>query len=675
MKGKSNVFYVADLILCGLALLFTCKYIGVYHRPFVFSLFMAVVPVVIRANISYLFKYNEKVVRWPLLIFFVLSGWSILSLTYCDDVLCKMANWFSYVLIALDITDTPFYHVGNHRITSDVFVESTCGIVVLLTLSWFYFLPIIQYIVKLFGSKFEENIKPNFLDIICAYRNDKQMKKYLVYYSFVFIAFMVGSSMPLNGWALCVIFFPLVAYYVICRLNNHPTKLAEYILLLVSTLVLWYTQYYRNELRIIGLSLNAAMIVWLCFSLHRRLKKWNLPLFLSLFVGWLLPNLSLGYNIYAEIHTSRIALFECSVSRSGVLRVMSDKGCGLRDRHRVILEPEYETFYVEDYHSDFIRVRKNGVWLMYDVNTQSWVGESTIDMDLQKNVTELLKSELQTTGAKLGRVIGMETNTGEIKAMTGWDYRHSLDGYYVNFFNEPTLSELYSTAAILNTVEKVNLTDNMFGLPYKSFLTDSLTNFYEYVAMAFGKDIPRYRNQLRSLGYGLPITIPTLTRYNEILHTMSDNVSGDSVDYLHGFSAKSAMVSPIQLLAFYNGIANKGIMFTPMLEVNQGKITVRKMASNTAIETVQNILKENVDLVASHYNGSDTIDAAGRFSLAESDVTDWDTMKYRMEFCGYFPSKSPQYTVLIILEKDDMPAKAEFVYPLLQKLIGILKTE
>lgn len=675
MKGKSNVFYVADLILCGLALLFTCKYIGVYHRSFVFSLFMAVVPVMIRANISYLFKYNEKVVRWPLLIFFVLSGWSILSLTYCDDVLCKMANWFSYGLIALDITDTPFYHVGNHRITSDVFVESTCGILVLLTLLWFYVLPIIQYIVKLFGSKFEENIKPNCQNIICAYRNDKLMKKYLVYYSFVFIAFMVGSSMPLNGWALCVIFFPLVAYYVICRQNNHPTKLTEYILLLVSTMVLWYTQYYRNELRIIGLSLNAAMIVWLCFSLHRRLKKWNLPLFLSLFVGWLLPNLSLGYNIYAEIHTSRIALFECSVSRSGVLRVMSDKGCGLRDRHRVILEPEYETFYVEDYHSDFIRVRQNGVWLMYDVNTQSWVGESTIDMDLQKNVTELLKSELQNTGAKLGRVIVMETNTGEIKAMTGWDYRRSLDGYYVNFFNEPTLSELYSTAAILNTVEKVNLTDKMFGLTYKSFLTDSLTNFYENVAMAFGKDIPRYRNQLRSLGYGLPITIPTLTRYNEILHTMSDNVSGDSINYLHGFSAKSAMVSPIQLFAFYNGIANNGIMLTPILDVNKGKIIVRKMASVLAIETVQNILKDNFDSVALRYNSCDMVDVdmAGRFSLAESNIVDWDTMKYRMEFCGYFPSEDPQYTILIILEKDDMPAKAEFVYPLLEKLVRILK--
>ena len=73
-------------------------------------------------------------------------------------------------------------------------------------------------------------------------------------------------------------------------------------------------------------------------------------------------------------------------------------------------------------------------------------------------------------------------------------------------------------------------------------------------------------------------------------------------------------------------------MFTPMLDANQGKIIERKMASNTAIETVQNILKENVDLVASHYNGSGTVDAAGRFSLAESDVTDWDTMKYRMEF-------------------------------------------
>lgn len=675
MKGKSNVFYVADLILCGLALLFTCKYIGVYHRPFVFSLFMAIVPVLLRANISFLLRINEKIVRWPLLIFILLSGWSLMSLTYSDDVLYKMANWFSYGLIALGITDSPFYHVGNHQLTSNVIAANICGVFVWATLLWFYVIPIILYIVKLFRSKFVENIKPNFLDIVCAYRNEKQMKKYLVYYSLVFVAFLVGSSMPLNGWALCVIFLPLVAYYVVCKLNSHPTKLVEYILLLISTLVLWYAQYYRNEMRIIGLLLNAAMIIGFCLSLHRRLKKWHFPLLFSLFVGFLLPNLSLGYNIYSEIHTSRIGLFTNSVSRCGVFRIMSEKGCGLRDRHRIILEPEYETFYIEDYHSDFIRVRKNGVWLMYDVNTQSWVGESTIDMDLQKNVTELLKSELQNTGAKLGRVIVMETKTGEIKAMTGWDYRRSLDGYYVNFFSEPTLSELYSTAALLNTFDKVNLTDKMFSQTYKSFLTDSLSTFYENVAMAFGKDISHYRNQLRSLGYGLPITIPTLTRYNEILHTMSDHVSGDSANYLHGFSAKSAMVSPIQLLSFYNGIANNGIMFTPILDVNQGKIIVRKMASDIAIETVQYMLKENFDSIASHYNSSDTIDAAGRFSLAESDITDWDTMKYRMEFCGYFPSKSPKYTVLIIFEKDEMPANAEFVYPLLQKLVGILKTE
>lgn len=675
MKGKGNVFYVTDLILCGLALLFTCKYIGVYHRPFVFSLFMAVVPVLLRVNINFLLRINEKIVRWPLLLFIMLSGLSVLSLTYSDDVLFKMANWFSYGLIAMGVTDSPYYHVGNHQFTSDVFVESLCGGFVFVALSWFYILPIILYLVKLFGSKFIENIKPNFRDIVCAYRNDKQMKKYLIYYSFVLIAFLVGSSMPLNGWALCVIFFPLVAYYVICKMNNHPTKLAEYILLLVSTLVLWYTQYYRNELRIIGLGLNVAMIVWLCFSLYRRLKKWNFPLFLSLFVGWLLPNLSLGYNIYAEIHTSRIALFECSVSRSGVLRVMSDKGCGLRDRHRVILEPEYETFYVEDYHSDFIRVRKNGVWLMYNVNTESWVGESTIDMDLQTQVTELLKSELQNTGAKLGLVMVMETKTGEIKTMTGWDYRRSKDGCYVNFFNEPSLSELYSTAALMNVLGKKNLSDKIKGMVYESFLSDTLSVFYENVAMAFGKDIPQYRNQLRSIGYGLPITIPTLTDYNEKLHTMSDKVSGDSINYLHGFSAKSAMVSPIQLLAFYNGIANNGIMLTPILDVNKGKIIVRKMASVLAIETVQNILKDNFDSVALRYNSCDMVDVdmAGRFSLAESNIVDWDTMKYRMEFCGYFPSEDPQYTILIILEKDDMPAKAEFVYPLLEKLVRILK--
>lgn len=98
-------------------------------------------------------------------------------------------------------------------------------------------------------------------------------------------------------------------------------------------------------------------------------------------------------------------------------------------------------YYIEDYHSDFIRVRKNGVWLKYDVNRQSWVGKSTIDMDLQQDVTASLRSELQNTGVKLGRIIVMETRIGEIKAMTGWDYRHSQEGHHVNFFCEPTLSQ------------------------------------------------------------------------------------------------------------------------------------------------------------------------------------------------------------------------------------------
>lgn len=223
----------------------------------------------------------------------------------------------------------------------------------------------------------------------------------------------------------------------------------------------------------------------------------------------------------------------------------------------------------------------------------------------------------------------------------------------------------------MNALDNNTLPERARGAAYKSLLSDSLSAFYGYVAEAFGNDIYSFRNRLRSIGYGLPVTIPTLTDYNAVLYTMRDNVAGSSAN-ARGFSAEAAKVSPIQLLAFYSGIANEGIMLTPILDINQGKVIVCRMASLTTVKTVQNLLTDDFHGVSSGYGDTDAVDAAGRFTLAKSSHVDWDTMKYRMEFCGYLPAENLRYTVLIILEKDELPAKAEFVYPLLQKIARTL---
>jgi cell division protein FtsI (penicillin-binding protein 3) len=31
---------------------------------------------------------------------------------------------------------------------------------------------------------------------------------------------------------------------------------------------------------------------------------------------------------------------------------------------------------------------------------------------------------------------------------------------------------------------------------------------------------------------------------------------------------------------------------------------------------------------------------------------------YRLELCGYFPVKNPQYTIMVVMEKENLPASA-----------------
>lgn len=370
---RNNAFFIADLIICGLALLFASKHIGVFHYPMFFSLFVTIVPILLRINIGYLLGRNEKSVGWSLLVFVVFSLWGMATVLSFDSVWSKMGNWVSYGLMALGITDSHFYHVGNYQYTTDIVARRICNVFVLIGLCWFYILPIILYVKKLLGKKLAVNAKQSWTNVFCAFGKDKQMQKYMIYFAFVLVAFMVGLSMPMYGWMLTIMFLPLLAYYVINRLNGYSPQSVEYVLLWFSLIILWHSQFYRDEWRIIGLIVNAALIVCLCLTLFRKIKKWRYAILLSLYAGFMLPNLALGYNIYAETHTSRQNVFITSLSHGGVLRVKSDRGYGLRDRHRIILEAEYDAIYVEDYHSDYIRVRKNDVWLIYDVTKESWI--------------------------------------------------------------------------------------------------------------------------------------------------------------------------------------------------------------------------------------------------------------------------------------------------------------
>ena len=107
------------------------------------------------------------------------------------------------------------------------------------------------------------------------------------------------------------------------------------------------------------------------------------------------------------------------------------------------------------------------------------------------------------------------------------------------------------------------------------------------------------------------------------------------------------------ILAFYNAVANGGKMVELVSEGEYGNVVQEQIAQSEHIKTLQKGLEYCVSQGLMRKAGRDYVKVAacGRtFNLTDS--------YRRMELCGYFPSENPLYTIMVILEKEGLPASA-----------------
>lgn len=107
------------------------------------------------------------------------------------------------------------------------------------------------------------------------------------------------------------------------------------------------------------------------------------------------------------------------------------------------------------------------------------------------------------------------------------------------------------------------------------------------------------------------------------------------------------------ILAFYNAVANGGKMVELVSEGEYGNVIQEQIAQSEHIKTLQKGLEYCVSQGLMRKAGRDYVKVAacGRtFNLTDS--------YRRMELCGYFPSENPLYTIMVILEKEGLPASA-----------------
>jgi cell division protein FtsI (penicillin-binding protein 3) len=107
------------------------------------------------------------------------------------------------------------------------------------------------------------------------------------------------------------------------------------------------------------------------------------------------------------------------------------------------------------------------------------------------------------------------------------------------------------------------------------------------------------------------------------------------------------------LLAFYNAVANNGKMVKLVSEGDYGTTILEQIAQPQYIEELQTGLEHCVSqgLMRKAGRAYVKVSACGRTFIVKGNHR-------RMELYGYFPSDDPQYTIMVILEKDGLPASA-----------------
>lgn len=187
-----------------------------------------------------------------------------------------------------------------------------------------------------------------------------------------------------------------------------------------------------------------------------------------------------------------------------------------------------------------------------------------------------------------------------------------------------------------------------------------------------GEDV-RDHNWRRG-GYGLVTLEYVMTVRSVVGYTIAiDTVFGNNMeDYFLMRRDYTAGIPEMLMgtLTFYNAIANDGRMVKICnAEDTTTTIINEQIASPEHIHMLQQGLEHCVSEGMFRKAGNEHVDVAacGR-TLKITDTT------YRLELCGYFPVQNPQYTIMVILEKENIPASAgNMCGPLFSRIVdGIL---
>ena len=326
---------------------------------------------------------------------------------------------------------------------------------------------------------------------------------------------------------------------------------------------------------------------------------------------------------------------------------------------------------------------------------------STIDSILQVNVTSLLENKLSELDALSGQAIVMEVQSGQIKALVGLTRKDSTNYQSCENFSVWQSTGLMHPISLLAALEtgKVKLSDKVdtgngiyqiHGIELKDhnwhrggygeltvqegLAVGSNIATYKTMEKAFGDNPQTFFDLLANMSYGKPDSITGIANLQPAhIVTPKDN-NWTKTAFVWSSIGYNQHVSPIQILTFYNAIANNGKMIQPQLYKDSVVVINPQIASRVSIDSLKKALVFNVTDGLGQPAKSDKVLVAGMQGTSSLSTNEDSTKDmYAVEFCGYFPTDNPKYSIIVSINKAGLPTSGELMAgDVFKKIVGLL---
>ncbi|MBT8246163.1 MAG: transpeptidase family protein [Winogradskyella sp.] len=324
---------------------------------------------------------------------------------------------------------------------------------------------------------------------------------------------------------------------------------------------------------------------------------------------------------------------------------------------------------------------KNG----YDIYT-------TIDVNIQDIAHHSLLGQLEKYEAEHGCVVVMDVKTGEIKAIANLGrnregkYYERLN-YAVGESHEPGSTfkvmammvaledKVIDTSTVIDTKNGRKM---FYGRPIndsgaghgkisaaKTLEVSSNIGLATIVDDNYSKQPEKFLKRLRDWRLDKELGVSIIGEGEPVIPKPGDKIWSRNAlpSMAYGYNMQ---LTPLQTLAFYNAIANKGELIKPRflravkefdrnIEVFEKEVLVDKICSDETLLKIKDILKNIVERGTGERLYSKTFSMAGKTGTARADyanIEEWlKDRKYVSSFAGYFPADKPKYSCIVVIHK------------------------